>query len=249
MGSANGTGRQPPDSSVDPVVSDLAKFSHGPIADTYDDKVRRAVSRSDRVNYIRENYFQIQRRVLELARLRPGLSVLDIGIGTGLMWEGVSIPVRVTGIDVSRRMLRKAAGKGVAEELVWGHFLDIPRADRSFDRIVSTFAFHHVRFDKKEEALDEMLRVLRPDGLIVIGDLMFRNEAQKAEVVARMRAEGRQDVLGSIRDEYYTDISSLAAWAGRRGFRTEAEPGSTLAWVVVLTPELEGPQADTREPR
>ncbi len=231
------TGTEPQERGIhtDPVAADLAKFTHGAIADTYDAKVRKAVSRTDRVNYIRENYFAIQARVIAWAELEPGLEVLDIGIGTALMWEDNHTPVKVSGIDISKRMLKKAANKGVAEVLVQGHFLDIPFPDHAFDRIVSTFAFHHVRPDKKCDALREMVRVLRPGGVIVMGDLMFRDEAQKREVLERMRLEGRQDVIGSIRDEYYTDISAFTVCASRFGLNLEAERGSTLSWVVRLS--------------
>ncbi len=222
------------------VSSELKKFSHGPIADTYDAKVRRAVARTDRVNYIRENYFPIQAQVLEWAGLEPGMAVLDIGVGTAMMWEEVAIPLEVHGIDISQRMLNRAASKGVVSGLARGHFLDIPFPADRFDRIVSTFAFHHVPHDRKCEALAEMARVLRPGGRIVIGDLAFEHGRQREDVLERMRREGRQDVIGSIRDEYYTDLSELRGCAKHLGFRMDWARGSTLSWVFRLVREETG---------
>lgn len=217
----------------DPTLAgDLKKFTHDPIADTYDDKVRRAVARQDRLNYIREHYFEIQAQVMVWADLKPGLDVLDIGIGTAMMWEGLEVPVNLSGVDISPRMLKKAAAKGVKANLKEGHFLELPFEDRRFDRIVSTFAFHHVRHELKGQAFEELARVLRPGGRVVIGDLMFRNPAQALEVAERMQAEGRQDILGSIKDEYYTDIEALEAIIAPLGFRLECQRMSTLSWVV-----------------
>jgi len=208
-------------------------FDHDPIADTYDTKVRRAQEQTQGLlNYVRENYDAIQARVLEFASLAPALCVLDIGIGTGLMWEGNTVPVRLTGLDLSPRMLAKAKAKGLCADLHLGQFLELPFPNGSFDRVVSTFAFHHVAPEDKPRALSEIGRVLRPGGIFVLGDLMFRDEAQRQEVLDQMRAERRQDVLGGIDQEHYSDISLLRPVLAQLGFEVSFERGSTLSWIV-----------------
>lgn len=106
-----------------------------------------------------------------LARHLPrGASpVLDAGAGTGLLGEWLGIlgyPV-IEALDISEGMLAVARAKGSYARL---HCLalggDLPFADGQFAGIISTgvFTTGHVG----AEALDELLRICRPGGVIVL---------------------------------------------------------------------------------
>lgn len=211
---------------------DPNRFNHDPIADSYDVKVRRAQSSPGPINYLRENYSALQARVLEWADLQPGCCALDIGIGTGLMWEDHPVRVELVGVDVSARMLAKVAAKGLARELKQAHFMELPFADQTFDRVVSTYAFHHVEHGDKPRAITEMARVLKSSGVVVLGDLMFRDPVQKQEVLERMWGEQRQDIVGGIAQEFYTDISAVRPHLESLGFHVSFERASTLSWIL-----------------
>lgn len=49
-----------------------------------------------------------------------------------------------------------------------GEFLKIPYGDRYFDIIVSTYAFHHLNEEEKFIAIEEMIRVLKSNGKIIL---------------------------------------------------------------------------------
>lgn len=115
-------------------------------------------------------------RMLDLARLKPGDQVLDLGTGTGLvaMLAAPLVPGgRVIGIDHSPGMLRQASAKarncGIDDGV---NFLGMDAehltfVDGFFDVIFSLFALLHI--PRPKLALEEMHRVLRPGGRIVIG--------------------------------------------------------------------------------
>lgn len=94
--------------------------------------------------------------------------VLDAGAGTGLMGEAL-IKLgyeKLTGIDLSRGMLKQAARRNIYEELhrmVMGEPLDFETA--SFDAVVSVgvLTLGHA----PASSLDEMVRVTRPGGYVI----------------------------------------------------------------------------------
>lgn len=105
-----------------------------------------------------------------LAALRRARSrrVLDVACGTGLLASRIRVELgaRVVGCDFSRGMLAQAGEHERVNALVQGSALALPFADRSFDAVVSTEAFHW--FPDQRAALGEFLRVLVPEGRLFV---------------------------------------------------------------------------------
>jgi SAM-dependent methyltransferase len=119
----------------------------------------------------------LKQRLLDGIDLRRDARVLDLGAGTGTL--AIQIKQRwpdatVTGLDADPEILdiarRKAAEAGVELELVEGFSNELPFADASFDAVVSTLFFHHLTGDVKRATLAEVARVLRPGGVLHVGD-------------------------------------------------------------------------------
>ncbi|MCU0533038.1 MAG: methyltransferase domain-containing protein [Hydrococcus sp. Prado102] len=101
-------------------------------------------------------------------------TVLDIACGTGeferlLLNEHPTQPI--VGVDISEKMLAIARQKcldypNVSFEVASASAL--PFSSNSFDAIVSANAFHY--FEEPDAALQEMKRVLKPDGKVIILD-------------------------------------------------------------------------------
>ena len=100
---------------------------------------------------------------------RGAAPLLDAGAGTGLIGEWLAIMgyPRVEALDISRGMLARAAEKGVYAAL---HNLalggPLPFADSTFAGVISAgvFTTGHVGV----EGLDELVRITRPGGVIVL---------------------------------------------------------------------------------
>jgi len=115
--------------------------------------------------------------LLAQADLKPGHRVLDIGCGTGTFAVQIKQKypnVEVTGLDPDPKALARAEQKAkqaaVAVKFDKGFSDELAYPDRSFDRVCSSFMFHHLPSDVKEKTLSEIRRVLKPGGFLDLLD-------------------------------------------------------------------------------
>ena len=105
---------------------------------------------------------------LELQILGPlirDLEVLDVATGTGLLLMAMHEQARcAVGLDLSGGMLRHARRRGL--RTVQGSAEALPFPDESFDVACCFKAFPHL--DAPTSALEEMRRVCRPGGAVVL---------------------------------------------------------------------------------
>jgi len=212
------------------MEKDKATGCHNSQAETYDDKVKRDSAK--KYNYIREKYFEVHDKIIELTQLYNGQKLLDIGIGTGLLEEKIEANVEIHGIDISDKMLAKLQTKSLSANLKIGHFCDLPYDNGSFDRIISAFAFHHLTDEEKMLALKEMSRVLKVNGRIVIGDFMYLNDSAKYEMIRKFKNENRSDMIEEMEEENFSNIQKLKHWFSEIGYLTIEEQVSTIGWVI-----------------
>lgn len=109
--------------------------------------------------------------LIDQAALRPSHRVLDIGCGTGslvILIGRLHPGVDVVGLDPDPKALararRKAERAALSIRFDEGFSDELPYPEASFDRVFSSFMFHHLGPDEKEKTLDEIRRVLKPGG-------------------------------------------------------------------------------------
>ncbi len=129
----------------------------------------------------------LTRRTAEVAGLRPGIEVLDVssGRGTQSLLYAEEYGSVVTGLDLAEDMIATAlqrAGRSPARErlsFVRGDSQELPFADMRFDVAVNECAVGIP--DDSQRVLDEMVRVVRPGGLVVIHESVWAGELGEAE--------------------------------------------------------------------
>lgn len=123
----------------------------------------------------REGTFK--RRLLEQAVLSDRTRVLDLGCGTGtlaIMAKRERPGADVSGLDADPEMLdraiRKAGEAGLEVRFDQGLSNQLPYPDATFDRVLSTLFFHHLRPADKDLTVAEVVRVLKPGGELHVAD-------------------------------------------------------------------------------
>lgn len=123
---------------------------------------------------------RLHRQVVARLALDQPAAVLDIGCGTGTLTRQIydalpaAAPRRVCGVDAAEAMIAVAnrkAGDRPGLEFAAALAEELPYPDASFDRVLSTFFFHHLNVDLKIKSLAEIWRVLRPGGQAAILDV------------------------------------------------------------------------------
>jgi ubiquinone/menaquinone biosynthesis C-methylase UbiE len=109
---------------------------------------------------------------IEAAKIKPSSCVLDLGCGTGnAALQAARLGADVLAIDPSGRLVGVTRKRAESEGLVRvraevGDASQIPASDATFDAVVSVFAV--IFAPDAERAADEMLRVTKPDGRVVV---------------------------------------------------------------------------------
>ena len=158
----------------------------------------------------------LRETALDLARLREGEAVLDVGCGTGTLALAAKARVgasgRVVGIDPGPRQIdrarSKAARRGVDLDLRVGVIERILTPDGSFDAALSTFMMHHLPDDLKRQGLAEIARALKPGGRVVVVD--FKRPERRDGRPVRLGAgeSGIQDVPAFMEQAGFTGIET-----------------------------------------
>lgn len=177
--------------------------------------------------------------MLEAARIEPGMSLLDVGCGTGApacLLAGEH-GARVTGITTSAEGIQaaearaKAAGLSDVTEFLQRDGMDNGFPDESFDRVWVLESSHLMR--ERDRLVAECARVLRPGGRMVLCDIVLRRTLDLAEV-RRLRQPLMllRAVFGDARME---PLALYARMAEERGLSVEQETDLTDATRLTFT--------------
>lgn len=108
-----------------------------------------------------------RRRVFDTV---DGVSILEVGVGTGKNFDFYPVDKSITAIDFSKRMMgkarKKADNKGMKVHLEPMDVQDLQFEDQSFDTVLATFVFCSVRDPIK--GLEEIKRVCKKGGKVVL---------------------------------------------------------------------------------
>lgn len=183
-------------------------------------------SRYDGIVQMEDEDEQIHLAYPIMKRLYPETRplILDVATGTGRMplalanhpaFEG-----HVIGLDASRKMLEQAVRKVQEQDFadttsfLWGDGQSLPFDDNSFDMVTCMEALEFM--PQPEKGLSELVRVLRPDGLLLttrrINEFMPSKLWSEAKMAELLHEAGMTDIEF---DEWQFDYTKV--WAYKSG--------------------------------
>jgi len=140
----------------------------------------------------------MRERMLDLSRVTSGESVLDVGCGTGTLAIAAKRRVgdagTVDGVDASAEMVERARKKakrarsGAVFRMALAESL--PFETGHFDVVLSTVMLHHLPRAVRAQAIQEMRRVLKPGGRLLIVDFGKRT-SEHGGLMAHFHRHGR----------------------------------------------------------
>ena len=165
------------------------------------------------VTFGRERIFR--EKVLRLAQLEPGESVLDVGCGTGTLAIAAKRHVGptglVNGIDASPEMIARASRKArkAGLEVLFKNALAeaLPFPDGHFDAVLTTIMLHRLPRQARQQCALEMRRVLKPRGRVLAVDF------------ARA-ARGRRSVIGHLHRHGHVDLGDIVTLLSDAGLKS-----------------------------
>ena len=166
--------------------------------------------------------------------LRPSQRVLEIGCGTGSLLLEIkrSHPeVDAVGLDPDPKALERARRKanrvGLSIQLDRGLADALPYPDASFDRVFSSFMFHHLPAENREPSLREVRRVLKPGGSLHLLDFAGAGTNGHGSFTRLLHASHR------LEDNTETRLLALIRQAGFADARKAAEGGMLFGHIRV----------------
>lgn len=159
-------------------------------------------------------------RILAGLALHPGATVIDVGCGpgnfTGLFGTAVGQNGVVVGVDASHPMLRRATIHNPGPNMAYlrADAQNLPFADRSADAAACLMALYLI--ERPFKALDEIARVLRPGGRVVIltslapGGVREDMRSRVVEGVSGCRMFGRDEIVEALRQRGFTHLEQRA---------------------------------------
>lgn len=144
---------------------ELSRINFDKQAEIYDSTPTTSVSKYPKLCYP---------FILEEIRAKNPHSLLDIGCGTGEILRLIrqdNKEIALFGLDLSPEMVKTARSKEIdGADIIVGDSENLPYPDASFDAVICCQSFHH--YPHPEKAFQSAYRVLKPDGLFLICDIL-----------------------------------------------------------------------------
>ena len=187
---------------------------------------------------------QIGKAIVEAAGAQPDTRFLEVGVGTGR----IALPIArlgydYTGVDISEGMMARLRDKAAAlsEEaaaplrlqVVTADMTALPFPDASFDAAVAVHVFHLVRGWK--QAVDEVLRVLRPGGLFLHCWDNYLTSDSGAQSMQERWVEVVHELGGEVGIVGVTRRSLVTDYLRERGLTSETL--NTVTWTAHESPQ------------
>lgn len=195
-------------------------------AETYDDTV---TGQDPQYKEVFDKYNEILQTVADAAEG----NTLEFGVGTGNLSEKLLAKgLNVTGIEPSKEMRELASRKFPQLQIVDGDFLSFPEPQHEVSAIVSTWAFHHLTDDEKEQAISGYAKLLPKGGKVIFADTVFSSEDGRDQLIKEEKDKGYDRLVQDLTTEYYTTMEVLRNIFQTHGFHVTFKQMNRFVYLI-----------------
>ncbi len=167
------------------------------MVDSYDSYMKRAT-------FGREG--ALRRTTVELAGVKTGDTVLEVGCGTGTLTlaakQAAGPSGKVFGIDIIPGMIeasqRKAAQANQEITFQLAGIDSLPFPDSTFDVVLCSFMIFHMSDETRRKGIAEVQRVLEPEGRWLILDLAMPQQPLQQLIARKLLGFSAEDDLRDL---------------------------------------------------
>lgn len=192
-------------------------------ANSYDESVKIT---DENNSYPFAGYSKIINKIYGEIILKKKADILDIGFGTGtLIAKLADKGFNIWGQDSSEKMIELAKEKMPKARLFKGDFckgIVAKLRKRKYDFIIATYSLHHLNDHEKIIFIESLFKLLKSDGIIIIGDVAFETREELNRCKKDYDAEWDDEEHYFI----YNEIKSLIS------FKTSFEKVSHCAGIL-----------------
>lgn len=204
-----------PEAATMSYAEDLSREDLSGVVDIYDRAARSDACTDETVLAGKRKRI---RSLLTFAKLSAGLTVLDVGAGSGLMALALAErgAAEVVGVDVSPGMLERAeflrlnSSPEVAARVYYrlADASSLPIADDRFEVVVCRMLLNHTRHPGR--ILRELVRVLRPKGTLILADLLTNDNPVKRATQNAIEEQRNPTHYAARSAQQYRDLITAA---------------------------------------
>lgn len=118
----------------------------------------------------------VKERAVKLLDIKDGYNIVDLCSGTGdiaRLLKKQNPNIHISGIDFSDKMVKLAKAKSENIDFFQGDVTNLPFPDNSFDVVTMSFGLRNIL--NAEKAVEEVYRILKPNGLFLHLDFGEKN--------------------------------------------------------------------------
>ena len=157
---------------------------------------------------------RLRQMVLDVAVLFGDQKLLDVGCGTGTLAIQAARragPGQVAGVDPAPRQIARARSKarqaGLDIDFQPGVIEKLPFPDAAFETVTCTLMMHHLPDELKRQGMAEIVRVLKPQGRLVVADFDYADGHQEITEPAKKGYGGTDALPAVVREAGLIEIS------------------------------------------
>ena len=153
----------------------------------------------------------------------PDISILDVGCGNAHLISLFQDRVAsISGVDYANTMISQAKKKIPKGEFRVSSADALPFDDRVFDRTLCYSIFHYFLSDKQVfDTIDELCRVSKEGGVILIGDLLDARFEQEIKSKSNLNIEAKLPKIQRYSEWRFVDFDTVSQYLYNKGYRFE----------------------------